>query len=188
MILLIDNYDSFVYNLAQYVSELGYEPLVKRNDTVTLPEIQSLNPSHIIISPGPCDPLKAGISIDAIKYFGSTIPVLGICLGHQAIAQAYGGKIIRAPQATHGKSSLIKHDEKSIFANIPNPFKAGRYHSLSVAIEELPKTLTVTAWSENNEIMALKHQTHPVFGLQFHPESILTDHGHAILHNFLTIS
>jgi anthranilate synthase/aminodeoxychorismate synthase-like glutamine amidotransferase len=185
MILLIDNYDSFVYNLARYVGELGYERLVKRNDAISLAEIESLQPSHIIISPGPSAPLSAGVSMAVIRHFGVRIPVLGVCLGHQAIGQVYGGDVVRAKQPMHGKSSLITHDGKNIFLGLENPLQVGRYHSLIVADENLPAVLDVTARSEEGEIMGLQHSEYPVFGVQFHPESVLTQQGYLLLKNFL---
>jgi anthranilate synthase/aminodeoxychorismate synthase-like glutamine amidotransferase len=185
MILLIDNYDSFVYNLARYVGELGFLRHVVRNDAITINEIAKLNPSHIIISPGPCTPLQAGISLSVIKQFGSSIPILGVCLGHQAIGQAYGGKVVRAKNPMHGKASYIKHDENTIFAKIENPLRVARYHSLIVSEENFPDELCVTARCEFGEIMALRHRDYPVYGVQFHPESVLTMGGHALLQNFL---
>lgn len=187
MVLLIDNYDSFVYNLARYVSELGYEKTVQRNDALTLAEIEQLHPSHIIISPGPRSPVDAGISVKVIQHFGSSIPILGICLGHQAIGQAYGGKIIRAIRPVHGRPSMITHHANGLFSGIENPLKVGRYHSLIVKREGLPTRLKITAVSPENEIMALAHETDPVYGVQFHPESVLTEQGHALLLNFLKI-
>src|SRR5579872_644850 len=186
MILLIDNYDSFVYNLAFYVGELGYVRHVIRNDAISLNEIEKLNPSHIIISPGPCAPDQAGISLDVIKQFGPSIPILGVCLGHQAIGQAYGGKVVRAKNPMHGKASYINHDEKNIFEKIENPLRVARYHSLIVSDENFPDELCVTARCQNGEIMALRHHQHPVYGVQFHPESVLTASGHALLKNFLS--
>jgi len=185
MILLIDNYDSFVYNLARYVGELGFERHVVRNDVISLSEIEKLNPSHIIISPGPCAPDQAGISLDVIKHFGASIPILGVCLGHQAIAQAFGGKVVRAKNPMHGKASDITHDKKILFSQIENPLRVARYHSLIVSDENFPEDLVVTARCEKGEIMALQHRNYPVYGVQFHPESILTTNGHAILKNFL---
>jgi len=184
MILLIDNYDSFVYNLARYVGELGFERQVVRNNAITLDEIAALAPSHIIISPGPCAPDQAGISLSVIKQFGSSIPILGVCLGHQAIGQAYGGKVVRAKFPMHGKASQIKHDEKQIFEKIENPLRVARYHSLIVSDEVFPDELCVTARCENGEIMALCHREYPVYGVQFHPESVLTTSGHTLLWNF----
>jgi anthranilate synthase/aminodeoxychorismate synthase-like glutamine amidotransferase len=185
---LIDNYDSFVYNLARYVTELGCPTLVVRNDQLTIADIATLAPTHIIISPGPCSPNEAGISLAVIEHYLEEIPLLGVCLGHQAIAQVCGGKVVRAQYPKHGKPELIKHDHSGIFKNIPNPFTVARYHSLIVENNSLPPVLKVTAWTDRNEIMAISHVDHPVFGVQFHPESILTEHGHAILNNFLKSS
>lgn len=187
MILLIDNYDSFVYNLARYVGELGFSRCVKRNDAISIEEIKELNPSHIIISPGPCTPMQAGISMDVVRYFGESIPILGVCLGHQAIAEAYGGLVVPAQHPMHGKASAILHDDKDLFAGIENPLRVGRYHSLIVDEEKLPSELCVTARCSKNEIMGLRHKKFPVFGVQFHPESVLTQKGHAILRNFVNI-
>lgn len=185
MILLIDNYDSFVYNLARYVEELGHEYVVVRNDKITLDEIEALAPTHIIISPGPKTPDEAGISNDVIRFFGATIPILGVCLGHQCIGQVYGGNIGRAKQPMHGKTSILEHNQEGIFYNLPPHFKVTRYHSLIVEEESLPAELIPTAYSPYGEIMALQHITHPVIGVQFHPEAVLTQHGHDILRNFL---
>lgn len=187
MILLIDNYDSFVFNLARYVAELGYEYQVFRNDKISLTEIQLLAPSHIILSPGPCTPNEAGICLDLIKYYLDKIPILGVCLGHQAIAQACGASIIRAQQPMHGKPDRIVHNETGLFSNLPNPLKVGRYHSLLVENDTVPNNLIITAKTERGEIMALQHKDHPIFGVQFHPESVLTEHGYDILHQFLVI-
>jgi anthranilate synthase/aminodeoxychorismate synthase-like glutamine amidotransferase len=187
MILLIDNYDSFVYNLARYVGELGHPSQVLRNDALTLSDIETMQPSHIIISPGPSAPDDAGISMEVIREYGSTIPILGVCLGHQAIGQVYGGKITRACYPMHGKASRIIHDEKNIFSSLPNPLVVARYHSLIVSSDHLPSELKVTARCEKGEIMGLQHKTFPVFGVQFHPESILTEKGHALLERFLTV-
>lgn len=187
MILLIDNYDSFVYNLARYVSELGAETCVKRNNEISLDEISYLKPSHIIISPGPCAPDQAGISMDVIKYFGASIPLLGVCLGHQAIGQVYGGIVQRAKNPMHGKASLVKHNEKNLFKDLENPLMVARYHSLIVSDEHLPHQLMVTARCEHGEIMALQHREYPVYGVQFHPESILTHQGYELLKNFLLL-
>ena len=184
MILVIDNYDSFTYNLVQYLGELGAEPLVYRNDAVTLDEIRSLAPSHIVISPGPGDPGDGGISLDVIREFHSTTPILGVCLGHQCIGAAFGGRVDRAPRLMHGKTSPIYHYGGGVFNGVPSPFEATRYHSL-VVYEPLPDCLKVTAFTREGEVMALKHKTAPVVGLQFHPESILTEHGKHILNNFL---
>ena len=185
MILFLDNYDSFVYNLARYVRELGEEPLVRRNDAIRLDEIEALAPSHIIISPGPCAPAQAGISTDVVRRFGPTTPILGVCLGHQCIGAAYGGAIIRAGKPMHGKVSRITHDGTSIFTGLPSPFTATRYHSLVIEPGSLPADLRVLATAEDGEIMAVAHRTHPVVGVQFHPESALTEHGYWILENFL---
>ncbi len=185
MILLIDNYDSFVFNLARYVAELGYEYQVVRNDQITLDEIAVKAPTHIILSPGPCSPNEAGICLSLITRFLATIPILGVCLGHQAIGQACGGKVVRAATPKHGKSSLVHHDGKGLFQDLPNPFKVARYHSLIVENDSLPACLKVTARTAENEIMAIEHQDYPVFGVQFHPESVLTEHGHAMLERFL---
>jgi len=193
MILLIDNYDSFVYNLARYVRELGFEPVVRRHDAVTLDEIAALAPTHIIISPGPCSPAEAGISTDLVRRFGATIPTLGVCLGHQCIGAAFGGEIVRARRPMHGKTSLIHHDGTGVFAGLPSPFRATRYHSLVIAPERVPPTLRVTAWVDDTtedgescrEIMAVEHRDQPVTGVQFHPESALTEHGYRILDRFL---
>ena len=177
MIVLIDNYDSFVYNLARYVRELGEEPLVRRHDALQVEDILRLAPSHIIISPGPCSPREAGISTDVVRRLGPRIPVLGVCLGHQCIGAAYGGEIVRAGQPMHGKPSRIHHSGQGLFAGLPSPFIATRYHSLAIAPASLPQSLAVTATSEDGEIMAVQHVEHPVYGLQFHPESVLTEHG-----------
>lgn len=185
MILLIDNYDSFVYNLARYVSELGYTCCVKRNDAITLAEIEILNPSHIIISPGPCAPLQAGISLAVIKAFGGRVPILGVCLGHQAIGEAYGGLVVRAKKPMHGRAALISHSGENIFFGLPESLQVGRYHSLIVSEENFPAELEVTARSAEGEIMGLAHRTHAVFGVQFHPESVLTQYGCDLLKNFL---
>lgn len=185
MILLLDNYDSFVYNLARYVRELGEIPVVRRHDAVTVDEVAAMGPSHIIISPGPCTPAEAGISTEVVRRLGSSVPILGVCLGHQCIGAAYGGEIVRAGQPMHGKTSMIHHRGSGIFAGLPNPFRATRYHSLVIAPASVPPALEVIATSEDGEIMAVRHTRHPVHGVQFHPESILTEHGHAMLRNFL---
>ena len=185
MILLLDNYDSFVYNLSRYVRELGEQPVVVRNDVISLDEICALAPSHIIVSPGPCSPAQAGISVDAIREFGAVIPILGVCLGHQAIGTAYGAEIVRARKPMHGKTSRIHHDGSDLFAGVPSPFTATRYHSLVIAPDSLPPSLRVTATSEDGEIMAVAHRTDPVVGVQFHPESALTEHGYWLIDRFL---
>jgi anthranilate synthase component II len=185
MILLIDNYDSFVYNLARYVRELGEAPLVRRNDAITVDDILGLGPSHVIISPGPCSPVEAGISTDVVRRVGPSIPVLGVCLGHQCIGAAYGGEIVRAGRPMHGKTSRIHHRGTDLFTGLPDPFLASRYHSLVISPASVPRELEVTATSEDGEIMAVKHATHPVFGVQFHPESVLTQHGYRMLDHFL---
>jgi len=186
MILVIDNYDSFTYNLVQYLGELGAEIKVIRNDEATPAEILQMAPDQIVISPGPCTPNEAGVSLDVIKTLGESIPMLGVCLGHQSIGQAYGGKVIRAPQVMHGKTSMVTHsDTDPLFKDVPNPFQATRYHSLIVERSSLPECLEITAESPEGIIMAMKHKEHPVWGVQFHPESILTDDGKTILRNFI---
>lgn len=185
MILLIDNYDSFVYNLARYVGLVGFERRVIRNNKIRIEEIASLNPSHIILSPGPCAPNEAGICLDVISEFYSKIPILGICLGHQAIGQAFGGKVVRAKEPKHGKEVTIFHDSCETFLEIENPLKVGLYHSLAVSDDDFPDVLKVTARSENKEIMAISHRQYPVVGVQFHPESVLTSQGYQFLSNFL---
>ena len=185
MLLLIDNYDSFTYNLAQYFGELGCELLIRRNDAIGIDEIAALAPNHICISPGPCTPREAGISKEVILYFGGRTPILGVCLGHQCIAQAYGGNVVRNSRLMHGKSSLIYHNSAAIFSGLQTPFEAGRYHSLIVEADSFPSCLEVIAQTDGNEIMALRHRDFPVYGVQFHPESILTRDGKKILSNFL---
>lgn len=185
MLLILDNYDSFTYNLVQYFGELGAEMKVFRNDAITVEEVKALAPERICISPGPCTPNEAGISMDLIRELGATTPILGVCLGHQSIGQVYGGDVVRADRLMHGKTSPILHNGKSVFAGIPCPFEATRYHSLIVKRETLPDCLAVTAWTSEGEIMGLMHKTHPVHGVQFHPESILTQHGKQMLANFL---
>jgi len=182
--LVIDNYDSFTFNLVQYLGELGEEASVRRNDAITLDEIDRLAPAHILISPGPCTPREAGISIEAIRRFSGRIPILGVCLGHQAIGEAFGGATIRAERVMHGKVSPVWHDGSGLFSGIPSPLNATRYHSLVVQ-EPLPDRLRRTGWTAEGELMAMQHLAHPTFGVQFHPESILTEHGHALLRNFL---
>lgn len=193
MLLMIDNYDSFTYNIVQYLGELGEDVQVFRNDQITLGEIAELAPERIVISPGPCTPNEAGISIETIKRFKGKIPILGVCLGHQSIGQAFGGDVIHAREIMHGKTSPIKHLDKDIFKGLENPFTATRYHSLVISRETLPDCLEVTAWTETDdgkvdEIMGVRHKEYAISGVQFHPESILTEHGHAMLKNFLEIS
>ena len=186
MILLIDNYDSFVHNLARYIAELGEEPVVRRNDEATIADIEALHPSHIVISPGPCTPAEAGISIDVIRHFAPTTPILGVCLGHQAIGAAFGGRIVRASRPVHGKTSRVAHDRRGLFDGLPTPIRATRYHSLVIERASLPDALVVTAEAEDDrEIMGVAHRQHPVYGVQFHPESVLSEHGYAIIENFL---
>ena len=190
MILMIDNYDSFTYNLVQYLQSLGAEVKVVRNDAMTVDEIAKLAPERIVISPGPCTPNEAGVSLEIIERLGANTPILGVCLGHQSIGQAYGGNVIRAGRIMHGKTSRIHHEGKGVFAGLPDAYEATRYHSLVVERSSLPEALEVTAWTENEdgsfeEIMGLRHREYPVEGVQFHPESILTEHGHALLKNFL---
>jgi anthranilate synthase component 2 len=187
---MLDNYDSFTWNLVQYLQSLGAEVRVERNDALTVDEIEALAPGRIVISPGPCTPNEAGVSLDVIRRLGARTPILGVCLGHQAIGQAYGGDVVRAGTIMHGKTSRIRHEGKGVFAGLPDAYEATRYHSLVVARETLPDCLEVTAWTEHDdgtieEIMGLRHREHPVEGVQFHPESILTEHGHALLKNFL---
>jgi len=186
MLLMIDNYDSFTYNLVQYFGELGEEVMVFRNDEITPDEVTKLKPSFIVISPGPCTPKEAGVSIPLIKRYCNQVPILGVCLGHQSIGQAFGGKIIHAKQLMHGKTALISHNGTGVFRGLPNPFTATRYHSLVIEHESLPDCLEITAWTEDGEIMGVHHKTLKVQGVQFHPESILTEHGHKLLGNFLT--
>lgn len=186
MILIIDNYDSFVFNIARYVEELNFEPKVYRNNQITINNIISLNPTHIIISPGPCTPDQAGISLDLIRILGDKIPILGICLGHQAIGQVFGGKVIRAIRPMHGKPSNITHNSSGIFRDINSPLRVGRYHSLIVSEKELSPEIIITARCEVGEVMALQHNSLPIYGVQFHPESVLTDFGHQLIKNFLT--
>jgi len=185
MLLLIDNYDSFTYNLAQYFGELGAEVHVHRNDALTVAEIAAWQPSHLVISPGPCTPSEAGISVAAIEAFAGRIPILGVCLGHQAIGQAFGGRIVRAQRVMHGKLSAVTHDGRGVFTGLPSPFPVTRYHSLAIERATLPSCLEVTATSEDGEIMGVRHRELAVEGVQFHPEAILTEHGHALLSNFL---
>ncbi len=185
MILLLDNYDSFTYNLYQYLSELGAQVEVVRNDQTTVEDIDGMAPEKIVVSPGPCTPTKAGISNDVIRHFGARMPVLGVCLGHQCIGEAYGGTVGPAGEIMHGKTSMVNHDGKGVFAGLPNPFEAIRYHSLAIGRADLPDELEVTAWTANDIIMGVRHKTLPVEGVQFHPESIKTEVGKDVLQNFL---
>jgi len=187
MILMVDNYDSFTYNLVQYLGELGADLRVVRNDRFSLEEAEQWNPDHIVISPGPCTPKEAGLSCDVIRRFGERIPLLGVCLGHQCIGAVFGGVVRRAPYVMHGKTSMISHNGSAIFQGISNPFEATRYHSLIVEREALPDVLEITAWNDEGLIMGLKHRDFPVWGVQFHPESILTSQGKAFLKNFLSV-
>ena len=190
MILVIDNYDSFTWNLVQYLGELEAEPVVRRNDQVTVREIEALAPEAIVISPGPCTPAEAGVSVEVIRELGATTPILGVCLGHQAIGAAYGGEVVRARRLMHGKTSPVAHRGEGIFAGIPTPFTVARYHSLVIEPSTLPAELEVVAWTDepgfDDEIQAVRHRTHPVWGVQFHPESIASEHGRALLANFLS--
>ncbi len=185
MLLMIDNYDSFTYNLVQYLGELGEEVRVVRNDRITVAEIERLAPTHIVISPGPCTPNEAGVSVETVRQLGDRIPILGVCLGHQSIGAAYGGRIVRARRLMHGKTSMIHHRGQGVFRDLPSPFEATRYHSLVIERETLPDCLEITAWTEDGEIMGVRHKRFAVEGVQFHPESILTQHGHELLSNFL---
>ncbi|GAB3348230.1 anthranilate synthase component II [Lysobacter tyrosinilyticus] len=190
MLLMIDNYDSFTFNLVQYLQTLGAEVKVVRNDELSVAQIEALAPDRIVISPGPCTPNEAGVSVDVIRQLGARTPIFGVCLGHQSIGQAYGGDVIRAKTIMHGKTSRIRHEGLGVFAGLPDGYEATRYHSLVVSRDTLPDCLEVTAWTDNDdgsfdEIMGLRHREHPVEGVQFHPESILTEHGHALLKNFL---
>jgi anthranilate synthase/aminodeoxychorismate synthase-like glutamine amidotransferase len=189
MLLVIDNYDSFTYNLVQYLGELGADVLVRRNDAVTVEEVGELAPDGIVLSPGPCAPAQAGVTVDVIRSWGATTPILGVCLGHQAIGEAYGGRVVRAARAVHGKTSRITHDGSDLFAGLPSPLQVGRNHSLTVERSTLPEALRVVATAENDpsEIHALRHRTHPVWGVQFHPESVLTPDGKQLLRNFLAL-
>ncbi len=185
MLLMIDNYDSFTYNLVQYLGELGEEVSVFRNDEITLEQVEALHPSRIVISPGPCTPNEAGISVPMIRRFAGKLPILGVCLGHQSIGQAFGGKIVHAGQLMHGKTSDIRHNDSGVFHGLPDPLTATRYHSLVIEKKSLPACLEVTAWTDDGEIMGVRHRDLPVEGVQFHPESILTEKGHELLANFL---
>ena len=185
MLLMIDNYDSFTYNLVQYLAEIGQEVEVVRNDKISIEEINKLNPQYIVISPGPCTPNEAGISLELIEAFKGKIPILGVCLGHQSIGQAFGGKIVHAQTIMHGKTSKISHNNKGVFRGIKDPFIATRYHSLVIEKQTLPNCFDITAWTDDNEIMGIKHKELAIEGVQFHPESILSEHGHDLLKNFL---
>ncbi len=187
MLLMIDNYDSFTYNLVQYFGELGQDLKVYRNNKITIPEIERMNPDRIVVSPGPCTPKEAGISIDVIRHFTGKVPILGVCLGHQSIGEAFGGDVIRAPYLMHGKTSMIHHDGKTIFSGLPNPFEATRYHSLIIKRETMPAVLEVSAWTDDGVIMGVRHKQHRLEGVQFHPESILTGVGKDLLRNFLKL-
>jgi len=185
MLLMIDNYDSFTYNLVQYFGELGEDVRTYRNDEITIEAIEKLKPSRICISPGPCTPHEAGVSVPVLQHFAGKLPILGVCLGHQSIGAAFGGKIIRAQQVMHGKTSPIEHTGVGVFKDLPSPYTIIRYHSLAIARDSLPDCLEVTAWTADGEIMGVRHKSYPIEGVQFHPESILSDHGHALLQNFL---
>ncbi len=190
MLVMIDNYDSFTYNLVQYFGELGMEVTVFRNDEISIAQLEAMSPSHIVVSPGPCTPQEAGISVEVIKHFAGKVPILGVCLGHQSIGEAFGGKTVRAKQVMHGKLSAIHHNGRGMFNSMQTPFEATRYHSLVVEQESLPDCLEISAWTldekgEHEEIMAVRHKELPIEGVQFHPESILTEHGHTLLKNFL---
>lgn len=188
MLLMIDNYDSFTYNLVQYLRQLGEEVVVYRNDKISLSEIEQLRPDRLVVSPGPCTPNEAGISVPAITHFAGRLPILGVCLGHQSVGQAFGGRIVRAERLMHGKTSPVCHDGRELFAGLPNPFDATRYHSLLVERSSLPECLKITAWTVEGEIMGMRHRHLPVWGVQFHPESILTVHGLDMLRNFVEMT
>ena len=185
MLLMIDNYDSFTFNLVQYFGELGEDVLVKRNDEISLTDIEKLGPQRIVISPGPCSPTEAGISVPTVEKFAGRIPILGVCLGHQSVGQAFGGRVVHAKTLMHGKTSQVTHTGGGVFADLPSPFRITRYHSLVIERESCPDCLEVTAWTDDGEIMGVRHKTFAVEGVQFHPESIMTEHGHALLKNFL---
>ena len=187
MILVIDNYDSFTYNLVQYLGELGAEQTVVRNDAITPDEVERMAPTHIVISPGPCTPKEAGISVEVIRRFHQKIPLLGVCLGHQAIGEAFGGNVVRAPSVVHGKTSEIHHERRGVFKGLPSPFTATRYHSLVIDPDSLPDELLLTAWTQDKVIMGVQHRSSPTFGVQFHPESVATNHGKDLLKNFLRV-
>ncbi len=188
MLLMIDNYDSFTYNLVQYFGELGEQVHVARNDEITLDEIEELAPQRICISPGPCSPAEAGVSVDVLRHFGTRVPILGVCLGHQAIGAAFGGRVVRAQRLMHGKTDVVSHTGTGVFNALPAQFTVTRYHSLAIERASLPECLETTAWTEDGEIMGVRHRKLPIEGVQFHPESILTEHGHALLANFLKLS
>ncbi|MDW5417469.1 aminodeoxychorismate/anthranilate synthase component II [Iodobacter sp. CM08] len=185
MLLMLDNYDSFTYNLVQYFGELGQEVVVHRNDEITIEEITALKPKYLVVSPGPCSPSEAGISLAAIHHFAGKLPILGVCLGHQAIGQAFGGKVVHAQTLMHGKVSALQHNNTGVFSGLPSPFTVTRYHSLAIERASLPDCLEITAWTDDGEIMGVRHKTLPIEGVQFHPESILTEHGHAMLDHFI---
>ncbi|WP_118780087.1 aminodeoxychorismate/anthranilate synthase component II [Neisseria lactamica] len=185
MLLFIDNYDSFTYNIVQYFAELGQEVAVRRNDDITLEEIEALNPQYLVIGPGPCSPKEAGISVAAMRHFASRLPIMGVCLGHQTIGEAFGGRIVRAKTLMHGKVSPVSHSGKGMFRGVPNPVTCTRYHSLVIERGTLPECLEITAWTEDGEIMGVRHKEYAVEGVQFHPEALLTEHGHDMLNNFL---
>ncbi|QBC45534.1 aminodeoxychorismate/anthranilate synthase component II [Iodobacter fluviatilis] len=185
MLLMLDNYDSFTYNLVQYFGELGQEVVVHRNDEITIEEIEALNPKYLVVSPGPCSPSEAGISLAAIHHFSGKLPILGVCLGHQAIGQAFGGRVIHAQTLMHGKVSALQHHNTGVFTGLPSPFTVTRYHSLAIERASLPDCLDITAWTDDGEIMGVRHKTLPIEGVQFHPESILTEHGHVMLDHFI---
>ena len=186
MLLMIDNYDSFTYNIVQYFAELGQQVEVRRNDDITLEEIAALNPQYLVIGPGPCSPKEAGISVAAMQHFAGKLPIMGICLGHQTIGEAFGGNIVRAQTLMHGKVSAVHHHNSGMFQSLPNPVTCTRYHSLVIERASLPDCLDITAWTEDGEIMGVRHKIHPIEGVQFHPEALLTEHGHDMLQNFLT--
>jgi len=186
MLLMIDNYDSFTYNLVQYLGELGADVRVFRNDAVTLEQIAALRPTHLVISPGPCTPEQAGISVPAIRQFAGSVPILGVCLGHQSIGAAFGGKVVHAQRLMHGKTSPVRHSGQGVFRDLPDPLVCTRYHSLAIERQSLPADLAITAWTDDGEIMGVRHRTLAVQGVQFHPESIMSEHGHDLLRNFLT--
>lgn len=185
MLLFIDNYDSFTYNIVQYLAQLGQEVVVKCNDEISIAEIEQLNPQYLLIGPGPCTPKEAGISVPAMQHFAGKIPIMGVCLGHQAIGEAFGGKVVRAKTLMHGKTSPVFHHNIGMFHNLPNPVICTRYHSLVIERDSLPEHLNITAWTEDGEIMGVRHRDYPIEGVQFHPEGLLTEHGHDMLNNFL---